>query len=174
MLEKRDCGNEYTESINGSNSRINIRTSLAAARRIPEGDTLCRTTGFNGWAPLFFLGREVHGKTIGIIGLGEIGKAVAKRAKAFGMNVLYTGPNRKPEAESELEATYVTLEELLQTADFITINCAYNPKLHHMIDEEQFKMMKKTAYIINASRGPIMHEAALAHALKQMKLKGRS
>ena len=146
---------------------------LAAARRIPEGDTLCRTTGFNGWAPLFFLGREVHGKTIGIIGLGEIGKAVAKRAKAFGMNVLYTGPNRKPEAESELEATYVTLEELLQTADFITINCAYNPKLHHMIDEEQFKMMKKTAYIINASRGPIMHEAALAHALKQMKLKGQ-
>ena len=146
---------------------------LAAARRIPEGDTLCRTTGFNGWAPLFFLGREVHGKTIGIIGLGEIGKAVAKRAKAFGMNVLYTGPNRKPEAESELEATYVTLEELLQTADFITINCAYNPKLHHMIDEEQFKMMKKTAYIINASRGPIMHEAALAHALKRMKLKGQ-
>ena len=146
---------------------------LAAARRIPEGDTLCRTTGFNGWAPLFFLGREVHGKTIGIIGLGEIGKAVAKRAKAFGMNVLYTGPNRKPEAESELEATYVTLEELLQTADFITINCAYNPKLHHMIDEEQFKMMKKTAYIINASRGPIVHEAALAHALKRMKLKGQ-
>ena len=75
---------------------------LAAARRIPEGDTLCRTTGFNGWAPLFFLGREVHGKTIGIIGLGEIGKAVAKRAKAFGMDVLYTGPNRKLEAESEL------------------------------------------------------------------------
>ena len=74
MLEKRDCGNEYTESINGSDSRINIRTSLAAARRIPEGDTLCRTTGFNGWAPLFFLGREVHGKTIGIIGLGEIGR----------------------------------------------------------------------------------------------------
>ena len=120
---------------------------------------------------VIFLGREVHGKTIGIIGLGEIGKAVAKRAKAFGMDVLYTGPNRKLEAESELGATYVTLEELLQTADFITINCAYNPKLHHMIDEEQFKMMKKTAYIVNASRGPIMNEAALAHALKRMKLK---
>ncbi|MCT4572637.1 NAD(P)-binding domain-containing protein, partial [Bacillus thuringiensis] len=145
---------------------------LAAARRIPEGDTLCRTTGFNGWAPLFFLGREVHGKTIGIIGLGEIGKAVAKRAKAFGMDVLYTGPNRKLEAESELGATYVMLEELLQTADFITINCAYNPKLHHMIDEEQFKLMKKTAYIVNASRGPIMNEAALAHALKTNEIEG--
>ncbi|PFE04145.1 hydroxyacid dehydrogenase [Bacillus cereus] len=145
---------------------------LAAARRIPEGDTLCRTVGFNGWAPLFFLGREIYGKTIGIIGLGEIGKAVAKRAKAFGMNVIYTGPNRKDEAESELEAIYVTLEELLQTADFITINCAYNPSLHHMIDEEQFKMMKKTAYIINAARGPIMNELALAHALETNEIEG--
>ncbi|PEI47477.1 NAD(P)-dependent oxidoreductase [Bacillus pseudomycoides] len=145
---------------------------LAAARRIPEGDTLCRTVGFNGWAPLFFLGREVYGKTIGIIGLGEIGKAVAKRAKAFGMNVTYTGPNRKYETESEIEATYVTLEELLQTADFITINCAYNPSLHHMINEEQFKMMKKTAYIINAARGPIMNELALAHALETNEIEG--
>ncbi|MEN1935499.1 2-hydroxyacid dehydrogenase family protein [Paenibacillus sp. 102] len=145
---------------------------LAAARRIPEGDTLCRTVGFNGWAPLFFLGREVYGKTIGVIGLGEIGKAVAKRAKAFGMNIIYTGPNRKLEAEKELEATYVTLEKLLQTADFITINCAYNPSLHHMIDEEQFKMMKKTAYIINAARGPIMNELALAHALEANEIEG--
>ncbi|WP_439742500.1 NAD(P)-dependent oxidoreductase [Bacillus pseudomycoides] len=145
---------------------------LAAARRIPEGDTLCRTVGFNGWAPLFFLGREVYGKTIGIIGLGEIGKAVAKRAKAFGMNVIYTGPNRKYETESELEATYVTLEELLQTADFITINCAYNPSLHHMINVEQFKMMKKTAYIINAARGPIMNELALSHALETNEIEG--
>ncbi|EEL51511.1 MULTISPECIES: 2-hydroxyacid dehydrogenase family protein [Bacillus cereus group] len=145
---------------------------LAAARRIPEGDTLCRTVGFNGWAPLFFLGREVYGKTIGVIGLGEIGKAVAKRAKAFGMNVIYTGPNRKQEVEAELDATYVTLDELLQTADFITINCAYNPSLHHMIDEEQFKMMKKTAYIVNAARGPIMNELALAHALETNEIEG--
>ncbi|WP_459501019.1 NAD(P)-dependent oxidoreductase [Bacillus sp. C1] len=145
---------------------------LAAARRVPEGDTLCRTLGFNGWAPLFFLGREVYGKTIGIIGLGEIGKAVAKRAQAFGMNIIYTGPNRKLEAEVELEATYVTLEELLQTADFVTINCAYNPNLHHMIDEEQFKMMKKTSYIINAARGPIMNELALAQALEANEIEG--
>ena len=145
---------------------------LAAARRIPEGDTLCRTVGFNGWAPLFFLGREVYGKTIGIIGLGEIGKAVARRAKAFGMNIVYTGPSRKYGAEQELGATYVTLEELLQTADFITINCAYNPKLHHMIDEEQFRLMKKTAYIINAARGPIMNESALAQALETKEIEG--
>lgn len=138
---------------------------LAAARRIPEGDELCRTTGFQGWAPLFFLGREVYGKTIGIIGLGEIGKAVAKRAKAFGMHVVYTGPNRKMEAEQELDAWYVSLEELLQMSDFIAINCAYKPALHHMISTEQFHMMKKTAYLINAARGPIVDEKALVDAL---------
>ncbi|CAM4113523.1 2-hydroxyacid dehydrogenase [Bacillus manliponensis] len=145
---------------------------LAAARRIPEGDTLCRTTGFTGWAPLFFLGREVYGKTIGIIGLGEIGKAVAKRAKAFGMNVIYTGPNRKFDAENELEVTYSELDELLQHADFITVNCAYNPSLHHMIDEPQLRMMKKTAYIVNAARGPIINEEALANVLEEKSIEG--
>ncbi|WP_369900451.1 NAD(P)-dependent oxidoreductase [Bacillus manliponensis] len=145
---------------------------LAAARRIPEGDTLCRTTGFTGWAPLFFLGREVYGKTIGIIGLGEIGKAVAKRAKAFGMNVIYTGPNRKFDVEHELEVTYSELDELLQRADFIAINCAYNPSLHHMIDEPQLHMMKKTAYIVNAARGPIINEEALANALEEKSIEG--
>lgn len=145
---------------------------LAAARRIPEGDTLCRTTGFTGWAPLFFLGREVYGKTIGIIGLGEIGKAVAKRAKAFGMNVIYTGPNRKFDAENELEVTYSEFDELLQHADFITVNCAYNPSLHHMIDEPQLRMMKQTAYIVNAARGPIINEEALANVLEEKSIEG--
>jgi D-3-phosphoglycerate dehydrogenase len=145
---------------------------LAAARRIPEGDELCRTTGFKGWAPLFFLGREVYGKTIGIIGLGEIGKAVAKRAKAFGMNILYTGPNRKPEAEKELDVAYVTLEELLRQSDFITINCAYHASLHHMISTPQFNMMKKTSYLINAARGPIVDEQALVSALKNGTIEG--
>lgn len=145
---------------------------LAAARRIPEGDKLCRTTGFNGWAPLFFLGREVHGKTLGIIGLGEIGKAVARRAKAFGMNVIYTGPNRKIDAENELSVTYSELDELLQHADFITVNCAYNPSLRHMIDEQQLHMMKKTAYIVNAARGPIINEEALAKALEEKRIEG--
>lgn len=145
---------------------------LAAARRIPEGDMLCRTTGFNGWAPLFFLGREVYGKTIGIVGLGAIGKAVAKRAKAFGMHVIYTGPNRKVDVENELSATYHTLDELLQTADFITINCAYHPSLHHMIDEKRLRMMKRTAYIVNAARGPIINEEALANVLEENRIEG--
>ncbi|MFD3446203.1 2-hydroxyacid dehydrogenase family protein [Microbacteriaceae bacterium 4G12] len=145
---------------------------LAVARRIPEGDELCRTTGFQGWAPLFFLGREVYGKTIGIIGLGEIGQAVAKRAKAFGMHIIYTGPNRKYEAEQVLGATYVSLEDLLKTSDFVTVNCAYNPSLHHMISMEQFHMMKRTAYFINAARGPIVDEKALVKVLQAGEIEG--
>lgn len=145
---------------------------LASARRVVEGDTLCRTTGFNGWAPLFFRGREVSGKTLGIIGLGEIGQAVARRAKGFDMNILYTGPNRHEEREKGLEATYVSLEELIKQADFITINAAYNPSMEHMIDKEQLEIMKPTAYLINASRGPVVHEAALADALENKVIEG--
>lgn len=145
---------------------------LAAARRVVEGDKVCRTTGFNGWAPLFFRGREVSGKTIGIIGLGEIGQAVARRAKGFDMNILYTGPNRHEDREASTGAKYVSLEELLQQSDFITINSAYNPSMKHMIDKAQIEMMKSTAYLINASRGPVVHEAALADALEAKVIEG--
>lgn len=146
---------------------------LAVARRIAEGDHLMRTEGFNGWAPLFFLGREVSGKKLGIVGLGNIGRAVAERAKGFGMEILYTGRSRKsPELEKELNATFVSFEELLQESDFISINCAYTPESKHMFDEEQFKMMKPTAYLINAARGPIVHEKALVEALRTKEIEG--
>ncbi|MBO9128352.1 2-hydroxyacid dehydrogenase family protein [Bacillus sp. 165] len=146
---------------------------LAAARRIPEGDELCRNEGFKGWAPLFFLGREVYGKTLGIIGLGEIGQAVARRAQAFGMNIVYSGPNRKDtDIEGKLGAVYVTLDALLQTSDFVMITCSYNPSLHHLIDLEKLKEMKSTAYLINAARGPIVEEKALVTALKNGYIEG--
>lgn len=145
---------------------------LAVARRIPEGDQLMRHEGFDGWAPLFFRGREVSGKTIGIIGLGEIGSAVARRAKGFDMSILYTGPNRKEEREKELDAKYVDLETLLAEADFVVINAAYSPALHHMIDTEQLALMKPTAYLVNAARGPIVHEEALLEALQNKTIEG--
>ncbi|MDT0693767.1 2-hydroxyacid dehydrogenase family protein [Staphylococcus chromogenes] len=145
---------------------------LAVARRIPEGDQLMRHEGFDGWAPLFFRGREVSGKTIGIIGLGEIGSAVARRAKGFDMNILYTGPHRKEDKEQALDASYVDLETLLKKSDFITINAAYNASMEHMIDAEQLKLMKSTAYLINASRGPIVHEKALLEALQNKTIEG--
>ncbi|MEX6291203.1 2-hydroxyacid dehydrogenase family protein [Staphylococcus saprophyticus] len=155
-----------------STAELTFALVLAVARRIPEGDKLCRTTGFDGWAPLFFRGREVSGKTIGIIGLGEIGSAVARRAKAFDMNILYTGPHQKVDKEREIGAKYVDLETLLKNADFVTINAAYNPSLHHQIDKAQFEMMKPTSYLINASRGPIVHEKTLVQALKDKEIEG--
>ncbi|KIX91137.1 2-hydroxyacid dehydrogenase [Staphylococcus microti] len=146
---------------------------LAVARRIPEGDQLMRHEGFDGWAPLFFRGREVSGKTIGIIGLGEIGSAVARRAKGFDMSIMYTGPNRKEAREQELGgATYVDLETLLKEADFVVINAAYSPALHHMIGAEQLALMKPTAYLVNAARGPIVHEEALLEALQNNTIEG--
>ncbi|MBE7355839.1 2-hydroxyacid dehydrogenase family protein [Staphylococcus haemolyticus] len=155
-----------------STAELTFGLVLAVARRIVEGDKLSRTQGFDGWAPLFFRGREVSGKTIGIIGLGEIGSAVAKRAKAFDMDILYTGPHQKKEKEREIGAKYVDLKTLLENADFITINAAYNPDLHHMIDTEQFKLMKSTAYLINAGRGPIVNEEALVKALEDKEIEG--
>lgn len=155
-----------------STAELTFGLVLAVARRIVEGDKLSRTKGFDGWAPLFFRGREVSSKTIGIIGLGEIGSAVAKRAKAFDMDVLYTGPHQKKEKEREIGAKYVDLDTLLENSDFITINAAYNPDLHHMIDTEQFKQMKSTAYLVNAGRGPIVNEEALVQALTDKEIEG--
>lgn len=155
-----------------STAELTFALVLAVARRIAEGDQLSRTKGFDGWAPLFFRGREVSGKTIGIFGLGNIGYAVAKRAKAFDMDILYTGPHRKEDKEKELGAKYVDFDTLLKESDFITINAAYNPDLHHLFDTEQFKQMKPTAYLVNAARGPIVNEQALADALKDKVIEG--
>lgn len=155
-----------------STAELTFALVLAVARRIAEGDQLSRTKGFDGWAPLFFRGREVSGKTIGIFGLGNIGYAVAKRAKAFDMDILYTGPHRKEDKEKELGAKYVDFDTLLKESDFITINAAYKPELHHLFDTEQFKQMKPTVYLVNAARGPIVNEQALADALKDKVIEG--
>ncbi|CAM5223170.1 D-3-phosphoglycerate dehydrogenase OS=Ureibacillus acetophenoni OX=614649 GN=SAMN05877842_11320 PE=3 SV=1 [Ureibacillus acetophenoni] len=152
---------------------LTIALLLAVARRVVEGDEVCRTVGFNGWAPLYFRGREVTGKTIGIVGFGQIGQAVAKRAAAFDMKVLYYSPNRKSEEiEKSLNATYVSLDELIREADFITLNCSYNPSMKHMFSTEQFNKMKNTAYLINCARGPIVDEAALIDALRERVIEG--
>ncbi|MEH7502869.1 2-hydroxyacid dehydrogenase family protein [Neobacillus drentensis] len=152
---------------------LTIALLLAAARRVAEGDEVCRTVGFNGWAPLYFRGREVTGKTIGIVGFGQIGQAVAKRAAAFDMKVLYTSPTRKSlEVENALNATYVSFDELVAESDFITINCSYNSTMKHMFSTIQFEIMKSTAYLINCARGPIVDEVALIKALEGKQIEG--
>lgn len=140
---------------------------LAVSRRVVEGDQLCRTVGFDGWAPLFFRGTEVSGKSIGIFGFGNIGQAVAKRARAFNMDVLYHQPRRvSEEIEKEYNATYVSFDELLTSADYITLHSPFKPELHHLFGKEEFAKMKQSTYFINAARGPLVNEQELVHALK--------
>ncbi|WP_066191774.1 MULTISPECIES: 2-hydroxyacid dehydrogenase family protein [Gracilibacillus] len=154
-------------------AELTLGLMIALMRRIPEGDQLCRTTGFNGWAPLFFLGRELTGKKLGIVGFGKIGQAVAKRAQAFGMEIYYTGRSRKPvEIEEPYQATYLSQEELLATCDVITVHCAYTPETHHLFTKKTFQSMKKDAYFLNVSRGPVVKEIDLADALKEEEIAG--
>ncbi|MBC1620382.1 NAD(P)-binding domain-containing protein [Listeria welshimeri] len=148
-------------------AELTLGLILAVARRISEGDRLCRETPeqFKGWAPTFFLGTELSGKTLGIIGLGRIGQAVAKRAAAFGMKIIYSGHHPK-EAAKEWNAEFVSQEELLKRSDVVTIHAAYNPNLKHLLNETTLKTMKSSAFLINAARGPVVEEVALINALK--------
>jgi len=131
---------------------------LAVARRIPEADRKVRSREWKGFAPDFMLGREVYGKTLGIVGLGRIGRAVARRALGFGMLILYTG--RRPVPETPFE--FVSLERLLTESDFVTLHCALGPTTRHLIGAEELARMKKGAALINTARGPLVDENALA------------
>lgn len=148
-------------------AELTLGLILDVARRISEGDRLCRETPeqFKGWAPTFFLGTELSGKTLGIIGLGRIGQAVAKRAAAFGMKIIYSGHHPKAVAK-EWDAEFVSQEELLKRSDVVTIHAAYSPSLKHLLNETTLKTMKSSAFLINAARGPVVEEAALIKALE--------
>ncbi|MBW2358262.1 MAG: D-glycerate dehydrogenase, partial [Deltaproteobacteria bacterium] len=146
---------------------------LATARRVVEGDKRTRAGRFRFWVPLQFLGREVSGKTLGIVGLGRIGRAVARRARGFEMGVLYN--NRHPievSLEKELGVEYADFNTLLAQSDFVSIHVPLTEETRHLIDGEAFKRMKTTAYLINTSRGPIVDERALEKALREGKIAG--
>lgn len=139
---------------------------LAAGRRMSEGIDVIREDKWKNWAPFFLTGQQVHGATIGIIGMGRIGLAVAKRAKGFSMNILYHNRSQNEEAEKELGATYCTLDELLEKADFIVLLAPSTKETYQMIGAKQFLQMKETAIFINTSRGTNVDEEALYEALK--------
>lgn len=146
---------------------------IALSRRIVEGDHLMRTTGFSGWAPLFFLGHELKGKTLGIIGMGQIGQGVAQRLRAFGMKIVYSQRHRlASDVEQALEAEYLPIEKVLAQADVVSIHTPLTSGTYHLIDEVAFSHMKPSAFLINASRGPIVSEEALIKALQQQKIAG--
>ena len=147
---------------------------LAAARRMVEGDRIVRAGKFPGGQSRHLLGSIVHGKTIGLIGGGGlIGKAVARRAQGFSMRVLYWTPRRKPENEErEAGLTFVPLDQLLRESDFVSLHSPLNAQTRHQIGTRELGLMKKSAFIINTARGPIINEAALVRALKGKKIAG--
>jgi glyoxylate reductase len=146
---------------------------MASARRLVESDRFLRAGRFHGWGPLMMVGHDVHGKTLGIIGFGRIGRAVAKRATGFDMKVLYHDKYAAdPDTERALNARSVSMDELLSQSDFVTIHTDYNPETHHLISAPQLATMKPTAHLINTARGPIVDEVALASALKDGTIAG--
>ncbi|KKU79141.1 MAG: hypothetical protein UY05_C0037G0001, partial [Candidatus Peregrinibacteria bacterium GW2011_GWA2_47_7] len=140
---------------------------FSAARRIAEGDKFTRAGKFKGWGPLLLLGQDITGKTLGIVGAGRIGSAVAERMhKGFNMKILYTDLNGNAELEQATGARKVDLETLLRESDFISIHVNLTPETTHLLSEKEFKIMKPSAVLINTSRGPVMDEVALVNALK--------
>jgi len=146
---------------------------LAVARRIVESDRFVRDGKFVGWKPKLMLGYDLYGKTLGIVGMGRIGQAVARRALGFGMNIVYHNRNRLPqELETEFNAKYLSLDELISTSDFISLHTPLTKETFHMIDAEKIAHMKPNAIIVNTARGPVIDEQALYEALKARKIAG--
>jgi glyoxylate reductase len=139
---------------------------LMTTRRLGEGERVIRSGKPWQWGMFYMLGTGIQGRQLGIVGMGDIGQAMARRAKAFGMKIAYS--NRKPaapEVEAELAATYMSMDELLATSDIVSLNCPYSPATHHLINEAALAKMQPHALLINTARGPIVDEAALAAAL---------
>jgi glyoxylate reductase len=141
---------------------------LSVPRRLAEGEKLVRSGEWKGWSPCGMLGHRITGKRLGIVGMGRIGQAVAARARAFGLTVHYHNRKRLPEAvERQYEATWwPTLDAMLRRVDIVSINCPHTPETHHMINAERLRQMQRHVYLINAARGEIVDESALAEALE--------
>ena len=143
---------------------------IAAARRLPEAERAVREGRWTAWQPSFLLGRDLHGATLGIVGLGAIGQALARRARAFDMRVLYYSRTAKPEVDRELGITYCPFDELLSQSDFVSVHLPLAPQTRHLFDDEAFAHMKPTAIFINTARGAIVQETALLRALESKRI----
>jgi glyoxylate reductase len=140
---------------------------MAAARRLPEGDRYVRAGQWKTWGPLLLLGPDVHGGTLGIVGFGRIGQAVARRAQGFGMTILYHDVHRAEAAvETAYGATFLSLEDLLARSDFVSLHVNLTPETRGLMNAEKLGWMKPTAVLVNTSRGPVIDQAALADALR--------
>lgn len=152
--------------VDGATADQTFALLLAVARNLIIGDRFARGPAFTHYDPSLMIGSEVHGATIGIVGMGNIGRQVAKRANGFDMRILYHNRRRDPQAEATLGATYATLPELLAQSDYITLNVPLTAETRGMIGPEQFALMQPTAFLINAARGAVVDHAALYEALR--------
>ena len=153
---------------------VTMALILAVPRRIAEGDALARSGKWKGWSPTGMLGHRINGKRLGIVGMGRIGEAVARRARGFGLSIHYH--NRKPvhpETEAELEATYwESLDQMLARVDIVSVNCPHTPATNQLLSAERLSLMQSSAYIVNTSRGEVVNEKALADLLAQRHIAG--
>lgn len=145
---------------------------IATARRLEESTRYLKDGKWKTWSPMELTGQDIYGSTLGIIGMGDIGEAVARRAKGFAMNVLYHNRNRKLEVEQKLGVQFSHLEDLLRTSDFVVVMTPYTPETRHLIAYEELSIMKPTSILINTSRGGIVNEDALYRALVEKKIWG--
>jgi glyoxylate reductase len=157
------------DAVTQATAECTLGLLLAAARRIPESERCLREGKFEGWTPTHFIGTLLSGTTMGVVGMGRIGLAVARLAQAFGMRLIYTGPDPSPEAEA-LGAVRRGFEEFLRESDVVTIHCPLTPDTRHLFDAQALAKMKPTAILVNTARGPIVDEAALGDALQAGKL----
>jgi glyoxylate reductase len=146
---------------------------LAVARRVAEGDALVRRGEWKGWAPDFHLGSDVNGRSLGLVGLGRIGQAVARRARGFDMHLFYASPRRAPgSVEEALGASHVPLDELLRRSDFVSVHCPLSPDTRHLIGARELSLMQPGAFLVNTARGACVDEDALAEALAAGRIAG--
>lgn len=161
------------EKVNEAVAEHTFALMLALARRISEADTYAKAKKYQGWNPMLMLGTDLYGKTLGIIGAGRIGSAVARRAvTGFGMKLAYADQQRNAEIEKAYGAEQMDMEKLLETSDFVSLHVPLLPSTRHLISTSEFAAMKKTAFLINTSRGPIVDEKALLRALRTKRIAG--
>jgi glyoxylate reductase len=161
------------EVLTETTADLSFSLMLAVARRLAEADRFVREGKWIGWRPGLLLGSDVHGKTLGVIGLGRIGSAVARRGLGFNMKILYHDIRKiDPAIVRNCRAKFASLEKLLQESDFVTLHVNLTPESTHLIGRDAFRLMKKSAFLINASRGPVVDEAALIEALQSGEIAG--
>jgi glyoxylate reductase len=165
--EKKIIVTNTPDILTDATADLAMTLMLAAARRVVEGEKIMRSGSFKGWVPDLLLGVELRNKVLGIVGAGRIGSGVARRAKAFGMKIIYTGHKKNALLEKELDAVKVSLNQLLKKADVISLHLPLTAETFHLLNKDNMKLMKKSAILINTSRGEVIDEKVLVTILKK-------